>query len=38
MRSIQQPLFTPEREWVPPINLPDLCQHKELAIDLKWNY
>jgi DNA polymerase I-like protein with 3'-5' exonuclease and polymerase domains len=35
MRSIQQPLFTPETEWVPPINLPDLSQHKEIAIDLE---
>jgi len=35
MRTLQQPLFTPETEWVPPINLPDLSQHKEIAIDLE---
>ena len=35
MRSIQQPLFTPETEWVPPDRLPDLSGHKEIAIDLE---
>ena len=35
MRSIQQPLFTPETEWVPPDRLPDLSSHKEIAIDLE---
>ena len=35
MRTLQVPLFTPETEWVPPINLPDLSQHKEIAIDLE---
>ena len=35
MRTLQQPLFTPETEWVPPVNLPDLSQHKEIAIDLE---
>jgi DNA polymerase I-like protein with 3'-5' exonuclease and polymerase domains len=35
MRTLQQPLFTPETEWVPPVNLPDLSKHKEIAIDLE---
>jgi len=35
LRSIQQPLFTPETEWVPPDRLPDLSSHKEIAIDLE---
>ena len=35
MRPLQAPMFTPETEWVPPINLPDLSQHKEIAIDLE---
>jgi len=35
VRSIQQPLFTPETEWVPPDRLPDLSSHKEIAIDLE---
>jgi len=35
LRTLQQPLFTPETEWVPPVNLPDLSQHKEIAIDLE---
>jgi DNA polymerase I-like protein with 3'-5' exonuclease and polymerase domains len=35
MRTLQQPLFTPETEWVPPERLPDLSQHKEIAIDLE---
>ena len=35
MRSIQQPLFTPETEWVPPDRLPDLSGHAEIAIDLE---
>jgi DNA polymerase I-like protein with 3'-5' exonuclease and polymerase domains len=35
VRSIQQPLFTPETEWVPPDRLPDLSGHKEIAIDLE---
>ena len=34
MRPLQAPMFTPETEWVPPTNLPDLSQHKEIAIDL----
>ena len=35
MRPLQAPMFTPETEWVPPTNLPDLNQHKEIAIDLE---
>jgi len=35
LRSIQQPLFTPETEWVPPDRLPDLSGHAEIAIDLE---
>ena len=35
MRPLQSPMFTPETEWVPPTNLPDLSQHKEIAIDLE---
>ena len=35
MRTLQQPLFTPETEWVPPERLPDLSSHSEIAIDLE---
>jgi len=35
LRTLQQPLFTPETEWVPPDRLPDLSSHKEIAIDLE---
>jgi len=35
MRPLQTPMFTPETEWVPPVTLPDLSQHKEIAIDLE---
>jgi len=35
LRTLQQPLFTPETEWVPPDRLPDLREHKEVAIDLE---
>ena len=35
MRTLQQPLFTPETEWVPPDRLPDLSSYKEIAIDLE---
>ena len=31
----QQPLFTPQTEWVPPLRLPDLSSHTEIAIDLE---
>jgi len=35
MRTTQQPLFTPQTEWVPPDRLPDLSQYSEIAIDLE---
>ena len=35
MRPLQAPMFTPETEWVPPVSLPDLSKHKEIAIDLE---
>jgi len=35
LRTLQQPLFTPETEWVPPDRLPDLSGHLEIAIDLE---
>jgi len=35
LRTLQQPLFTPETEWVPPQRLPDLSSHTEIAIDLE---
>ena len=35
MRTLQQPLFTPETDWVPPERLPDLSSHSEIAIDLE---
>jgi DNA polymerase I-like protein with 3'-5' exonuclease and polymerase domains len=35
LRTLQQPLFTPETEWVPPDRLPDLSSHSEIAIDLE---
>ena len=35
MRTLQQPLFTPDTEWVPPDKLPDLSDHLEIAIDLE---
>jgi DNA polymerase I-like protein with 3'-5' exonuclease and polymerase domains len=35
VRTLQQPLFTPETEWVPPDRLPDLSGHLEIAIDLE---
>ena len=37
MRTIQQPLFTPETEWVMPEELKDLKGVKEIAIDLETN-
>ena len=33
MRPLQVPVFTPETEWIPPTHLPDLKDHKEIAID-----
>ena len=35
MRPLQAPMFSPETEWVPPVRLPDLSQHAEIAIDLE---
>ena len=35
MTPQQQPLFTPETEWVPPTSLPDLSGYSEIAIDLE---
>ena len=32
---IQQPLFTPQTEWLPPEEFPDLSKYKEIAIDLE---
>ena len=37
MRTIQQPLFTPETEWVMTDELPNLKGSKEIAIDLETN-
>ena len=32
---IQQPLFKPQTEWLPPEDFPDLSKYKEIAIDLE---
>jgi len=32
---IQQPLFKPQTEWLPPEEFPDLSKHDEIAIDLE---
>ena len=32
---IQQPLFRPQTEWLPPENFPDLSKHDEISIDLE---
>ena len=32
---IQQPLFKPQTEWLPPTKFPDLRDHKEISIDLE---
>jgi len=37
VRTIQQPLFTPETEWVMTDELPNLKGSKEIAIDLETN-
>jgi len=29
------PMFSPQTEWVPPLNLPDLKEYSEIAIDLE---
>ena len=34
-KPLQVPMFSPQTEWVPPLNLPDLKEHKEIAIDLE---
>ena len=35
MKPLQMPMFSPETEWVPPSNLPDLKEYPEIAIDLE---
>ena len=30
----QKPLFSPQTEWLPPENFPDLSKYEEIAIDL----
>ena len=32
---IQQPLFKPQTEWLPPETFPDLSNYCEIAIDLE---
>ena len=32
---IQQPLFNPQTEWLPPEEFPDLSKYDEIAIDLE---
>ena len=32
---LQTPLFTPQTEWIPPEEFPDLSKYKEIAIDLE---
>jgi len=32
---IQRPLFTPQTEWIPPQDFPDLSAHDEISIDLE---
>ena len=32
---IQQPLFKPQTEWLPPEEFPDLSKYDEIAIDLE---
>ena len=32
---IQQPLFKPQTEWLPPETFPDLSKYNEIAIDLE---
>ena len=34
-KPLQMPMFPPETEWVPPLNLPDLKEYPEIAIDLE---
>ena len=35
IKPLQVPMFSPETEWVPPLNLPDLKEYSEIAIDLE---
>ena len=35
MKTLQMPMFVPETEWTPPLNLPDLSGHNQIAIDLE---
>jgi len=35
MKPLQMPMFSPQTEWVPPLNLPDLKEYSEIAIDLE---
>ncbi len=30
---IQKPMFSPQTEWLPPEEFPDLSKHTEIAID-----
>ena len=32
---IKKPLFSPQVEWLPPTNFPDLSKYDEIAIDLR---
>ena len=32
---IQQPLFKPQTEWLPPEDFPDLSKYNEISIDLE---
>ena len=34
-KPLQMPMFSPQTEWVPPLNLPDLKEYSEIAIDLE---
>ena len=34
-KPLQVPMFSPQTEWVPPLNLPDLKEYSEIAIDLE---
>ena len=35
MKGLQQPLFAPQTEWVPPSEFKDLSNYDEIAIDLE---
>ena len=34
-KPLQMPMFSPQTEWVPPLNLPDLKEYSEIAIALE---